>query len=479
MARLLVSDGTVAKQAGSYKIAQNGVVKPILRACVAENGIVRQYWPTTSPSTDPRIVWNTTAFTVTESVQDPLDAEASIVFTRSLGTYQYDAYPLADVAGQYLAPALDGTASDDAKFYIKVDQVSGTALTGTLGSWVDLNSAATLTWSLDQTVVGTLSATANISIKDAAGITVVKLVTFSSSVVSESDIVWSTTQYDLVEIKESADADCVLTFNPLGYATGEADTSGSFNEAWHVDSPNLGVQTIFDRNGDEIVDRFGDVINSRDTDANEFSIKATLVSGTAPTGSALATVLPLNVLREWTLLATTGENLSCELDIEIDTVPTSAPIVKTITMNSQRTDASATPVWNTNAWTLTDSGFKQELALLGDVTVSFPLAANATATIQNTNGSDETYNVAWLPAGETASDYELRVSQVSGSATLTSHTDGVWYNAGTQRDFVIEYATLATARTSVFTVSVRKIGDLAVDKTMTINVAEDNGGAPP
>ena len=337
MSRLLVSDGLLAKQAGKYKIVIGGVVKPILRACAVKDGIVRQYWPTVEPSTDPRIAWDTTALTVTRSRQDPADSNAIINFNRLHGLYTYTNYPDAGGYGDYLSPALDGTAGDDGKYFIKVDQTSGTALTGTLGSWIDLNSATDFVWQLTEASIGTLSATANISIKNAAGTTVIKIVNFSSTVTAASDIVWNSTQADLVEIKEAVDADCILTFNPAGWANGDADTSGSFTEDWHVDSPNLALPGLIDRFSVLIVDRLGNVIQARTSTSGDFSVKVTLVSGTAPTGSALATTLSLDTVRQWTLLSTVGENLVCALDVVVDTIPTSNPITKRITMTSQRT----------------------------------------------------------------------------------------------------------------------------------------------
>jgi hypothetical protein len=47
MARLLVSNGTLAKQAIVYKIVINGIVVPIVKAVGVKDGVVRQYWPTT------------------------------------------------------------------------------------------------------------------------------------------------------------------------------------------------------------------------------------------------------------------------------------------------------------------------------------------------------------------------------------------------------------------------------------------------
>ena len=481
--RLLVSDGTLAQEAQplAFKIAVGGVVKQILKASCVENGIVRQFWPPQAGAGDPRIVWTSDALIVIQSVADPIDSFASIIFTRATGGYTFKAYPNADGVGTYLSPALDGTAGDDDKYLIRVDQIGGTALTGTLATWIDLNSAATFTWSLDKTTSGTVGAVANISIAEdngagspVSGTTVVKTVTFSSEVRATSQIIWSTTQYDLVEIKESVDATCDLIFNPSGFATGDADTSGSFNEAWHQDSPNVLVRDIIDRFANQIVDRFGNIVSSR---AAEYTVNVTLVSGTAPTGSALGVDLSLDELRQWTLSATSGENLVNALDVTVSDGVT--PITKRITMNSQRTEESATPVWTTDEWTLSDVAFPQALALIVDYTITFPVAADATGRVDNASGGGVQETDAWLPGGETAADYEVMLLNTSGADGLISHTSGVWYSLVTQQQFIIQYATVAGLRTREYTASVRKIGDIAVAKVVNIITAGDDGSTPP
>ena len=58
--RWVVSDGSNAQevQSGAAKVAVGGIVKPILKACVVENGIVRQFWPPLATAGgDPRIVF--------------------------------------------------------------------------------------------------------------------------------------------------------------------------------------------------------------------------------------------------------------------------------------------------------------------------------------------------------------------------------------------------------------------------------------
>ena len=334
--RLVISDGTNAKDATRYLVAQGGVLKPILRALVAQGGILRQYWPGFDDGSDPRITWDANTINVTESVLDPADSQATITFARATGLFTYDNYPAADVVAGFLSPALDGTGADNGKYLIRAVQVSGTALVGTLGTWLDLN--ADHNWYLPRTTIGADVAVATISIAqdNGAGAPVAltqidKTVNFSSEVRSATgDIRWTTVQRDLVEIKETVDADCDLTFYPAGNAVGDADTSGAFNETWHVDYPSV-------------------------SSPGSFTVKATLVSGTAPTGYALGSALTLDAQRSWKLLATTGEDLSCELDVEVTDGVT--PVVKRVTMNSQRAAGPPTVTWTTYPWAIIDTGF--------------------------------------------------------------------------------------------------------------------------
>jgi len=481
--RLVVSDGLKAQecQPDAFKIAVGGVVKQILKASCVENGIVRQFWPPKPDASDARIVWSSGSLTVTESVADPVDSFASITFTRSTGGYSHKSYPNASSVGTYLSPVLDGSASDDNKYLIKVSQVSGTALTGTLSTWIDLNSATSFEWSLDQTVVGTLGAVANITISQdngagspISGTSVVKTVTFSSEVRDTSDIIWSPDQYDLVEIKESVDATCDIIFNPEGFVTGSADTSGSFTESWHVDSPNANIGLIFDRGGNTILDRDGSIISSRET---PYTVLVSVVSGETPVGMPIDTELTLNVVRQWTLIATSGEDLNTAIDVTVSDGTDS--VTKRITMNSVRSEDSATPVWTTDEWTLSDVAFPQALALIVDYTITFPVAADATGRVDNASGGGVQETDSWLPGGETAADYEVMVLEVDGSGGLISHTSGTWYSLATEQVFIVEFATLPSVRERDFTASIRKIGDIAVVRPVTITTAGDDGSTPP
>jgi hypothetical protein len=456
--RWVVSDGSNAQevQADAAKVAVGGVVKPIKIACVAEGGVVRQFYPPASAASgaDPRISWNTTALTVSQSAVDPLDATASITFNRSLGQYSYTTYPTGNASGSFLNPPLDGTAGDDTKYLIKVDQVSGATITGTLATWIDLNSAATLTWSLAETAVGSVTALANISIAQddgfgspAGGTTVVKAVTFLAEVTSISKIVWNTVQADLVEITEGVNADCILTFNPAGNATGSADTSGSFNVRWHTDTPAL-------------------------VDPSLFSVKTTLVSGDTPTGSALGTALSLDAVREWTLLATAGENLSCTLDVEVDTLPTSAPVVKRVTMNSNRAAVSTSNAWTTAQWQIED----EDIAGAG---ATITLGTDGVATGDADNAISPPFTENWNSAAPTPTDqalHEVRLTPVSGIAgSITGSAINTWLPLSSEVSWRVSIVPPLprVVLSYVWDVEVRRIGDLSVTKRIYIDLGTE------
>jgi len=317
--RLVVSNGTVAKVATNYKVAVGGVVKAITKACVADGGIVRQYYPYYFTGEDPRIPWDTTPLTVREQVRDPDDSIASIIFTATTGFYTYKNYPSAPAIGAFLNPPLDGTPSDDGKYLIKVVQTGGDALTGVLATWIDANTSPE--WSLDQTVIGTSSATATISVAtdDGGGSPQVttqvdKVVTFSSTVTDGGD--WSTIQRDLVEHTQGVDADCKITFSPDGLCVGDADTSGAFNETWAIEPFTAG----------------------------DYDVTVSVVSGTAPTGDTFDTPLTLDEVRSWTLATDGVEALACALDVTI------SGITKRITMDSTRTEIVNELVDPENNW---------------------------------------------------------------------------------------------------------------------------------
>ena len=443
MARWVVSDGLNAQEATVAAVAVGGVVKRIERACVVDGGIVRQFWPPAAvpDSGDQRIIWNTTPLTVIDSVNDPEDALAAITFNRDTGVYSYNNSPSSDVSGIYLNPAVTGAN----QYLIRVDQVSGTAVTGTLGAWIDINSAATHVWSLAQTLVGSASAVVDISISQDNGAgapvattTVVKRVTYNAAVQSSSFIVWTPIQRDLVEITQTEVADCVLTFNPAGFAVGDADT-GSFNEKWHINSPSAANQS-------------------------DFTVNATLVSGTAPVGSDLGVNLTLDSIREWRLAADVGENFSCELDVTVADIVSS--VTKRVTMTATYGQPDSSNVWSSDpSWLLND--------LSEGGTAGATIAIQADGTVNGTkNNLPGDLNEDWHSEAPTPSDpenYEGRLDLITGDASAVSGVLNTWF---TLPNIVwsVAKSTGATPETWTFNLSIRRIGGAALTKPITVRL---------
>ena len=314
MGRFVVSDGANAREATVYKIVVDGVVRPIQIAAGVKDGIVREYWPPSTPSEDDRIVWTTSPITVTRERIDPRESICNINFNREFGTAGYANFPYADG----YAPFLNPPTSALGEYLIRVDQVSGDVLAGPLGSWIDIHSAADHVWQLLQSGVGTLNAVANISVsKDAGGgtpdasTTVVKEVTFDCRVVDTNVISWTTLSRTAEDIKQAETADSRVIINPNGLAEGIGNTQ-SFNEYWHVDAPFS-------------------------FDSSLFTVEATLVSGDTPSGNSLGYPFPCDQTREWYLPALFDDyDLTCELDIRIDdSVPIGRGVTKRVTLHSQ------------------------------------------------------------------------------------------------------------------------------------------------
>lgn len=443
--RWVVSDGTFAQQVSAARIAIGGVVKDIPAALVSHEGFARKFFPTAGGLADSRIVWDTTALTVTKTAIDPEDSSAIITFNRDTGLYTYNDSPDADVSGVYLNPPVTGAN----QYLIKVEQVSGTALTGTLGSWIDLNSAATHEWSLDQTVVGLLGAVGDISIAADAGggvpdlaTIVTKAVTFSSEVTAGAGIAWSDVARALVEETESVDADCDLIFNPDGSCVGSADTSGAFNENWHSDAPSPAAP-------------------------GDFTVNATLVSGTAPAGSALATNLTLDTVRQWTLLATSGEDLTCALDITVSDGVDS--ITKRVTMNSVRSSDASDNTWTTTQWQLVDTDTSAPVG-----TVNINADGSATGTIESPPQTEETE--AWnsaSPAAPDPEDYEVFLHNVAGLAGLIAGSDiETWIPLSVNRSWSVTI-TSGLYREWVWDISIRRVGRVAVTKRVYVDLGTE------
>ena len=460
--RWVVAIDYVAQEVWKAKVAVDGVVKPITSAVCAMDGVARQFFPTAAGSLPPqRIVWTSDALTVTDIVANPLDAAATITLTRDSGTYQYSNDPNADGFGTFLNPPLSGEVADDGKYLIKFDQISGDTVSMPVSAWIDLNDTNLQSATLSNLLGGDSSGVIDISIAEdngagspESGTTVTKRVTFIANVTAETYINWSNSQNDLVEIKSGEDADCVLIFNPDGSAAGQADTSGSFTENWHVNAPTV-------------------------VDPENFTVTATLVSGTAPTGSSLATILTLDEVRSWTLTATEGEDLSCELDVKVDDlVPAGNDVTKRVTMNSVRSTPIPEPDWDTTAWSCTDAGFPQSVGLLIDVHLTF--AADGTAKLEAESNSmplTEFETGTWLSgfSGD-LNDYECMIQNINGGGITTGQTEGQWVRMA--EVFTVEYTTLTQARTYTFDANVRKVGGLATTKVITVDIIKKATGAP-
>ena len=449
--RLVTSNGLIAQESLGYQVAVDGVVKPIKSAFVAKGGIVRQYWPVPPgpfPVPCPRNQWSTTPITVYEEVADPDDAFASLVFTRATGLVTYDNFPDDDISFEYTSPPLDGTPGDDEILLIRVDQVSGTALTGTLGTWIDMNSAATLTWSLDRLTEGVNNAVAQVKIgcDDGFGVPIVgsqiaKEVTFIASVgPTGTKVVWSTFPRDLVEIKEAENADCILTFNPSGYAVGDADTSGAFTDPWHEDQPVV-------------------------TDPENFTVNCTLVSGTAPTGSALATNLDLDVVRSWTLLATSGQDLVCELNVTVSDGVES--VTKRVTMHSQYVLPPSSNVWTRIPHFIIEDPIASGTAG-GTITMSNDGIGYGYKLTGPTLEEQEDWN-SQAPTPTDPENYEVALVWISGvknywTGDVISFTGTpIWLSLDTTRSWTWTRPGSVYLE-AVFDIWVRRIGEAGIDK---------------
>ena len=437
--RWLTSDGYNVIEHTVAKIAVNGVVKRITKGVVSHEGVNRQFWPPAAGTNDPRNLWTDAPITVSQLVDDPTDSFARITFTRSSGLYSYDQHPDADGQALYLNPPLDGTVADDGIYEIRVDQTGGDALTGTLGAWIDLNSAASFDWSLDQTVVGSGTATANISIRGNS-VTVVKPVTFLSEVRATTTVTWTALQRDLETITQGADALCVLRFNPDGTATGIADT-GSFSENWHRDAPNV-------------------------TDPENYTVNTTVTSGDDPIGNELAADLTLDSVREWTLIAGTEQDLSNNLSVVVSDGVVSA--TKVVTMHSQRITAPTESVWTADSWVLTDV-WDTGVGPAG-VSISVDTDGYVRATKNNAPGGE---TEAWHSEAPTPSDpenYEARLDLVTGDSGLVSGSLSVWTNLEFGTGWSVS-ATTGEINVLTFNLSIRRIGDNTTTKPIRITLS--------
>jgi len=461
--RLAVSDGNTVRDVVDYKVAVDGKVKDIIAAAVVDKGIVRKYWkPWTDPTApEQRIVWDTTEIYVRDHAYYNLTVVSKIGFTRSNGVYTYDSHPEHPKFAQFIAPPLDGTPDDNGKFLIRAKQVSGTALTGVMDTWIDLNVAATVQWSLDHTGIGDTTAIATIEIGQDSGdgtpitYTIIKkTINFYAEVTGLSGIAWSSLRRDLVEIKEAVNADCELVFAPTGFANGKADTSGAFTEAWAA-GPSW--------------------------DAADFTVHLQKISGDTLTGSPVGVDLPLHVAQSWKLEAAAGEDKSCEMHVSV-AMTGGAVASKIVSMHSKYdpVDPPIPPVWEGDEWNLSDVGHGQVLASNVFAHAIFQTDGTAIGRIDNSNYDAIQETDTWLPVGENNADYEVMIQSVAGSTLITSHTYGVWYSLANEQHILFEGITLPKIKHFSYTLSIRKVGSLAAVRAYVVTVtgAIDDGTDP-
>ena len=262
-------------------------------------------------------------------------------------------------------------------------------------------------------------------------------------------------QRDLVEITESVDADCDLVFNPDGTANGFASTSGSFVENWNSTAPET-------------------------PNPADFTVRFTLISGTAPTGATLGVDLTLDEVRQVKLLATTGENLSCALDVLVSGGAISE--TKRVTMNSVRNIPIPDPAWTTDEWTCTDAGYTQGAGLDVSVYVEFNIDGTATLNMDGFTMPLTLFETDdWFdgppPTPLELNDYEVLCNPRSGGRI--AGTFNTWLRMTETRNFTIGYVTfLKKARSYTFTLSVRAVGGIAIKKNVTVTVIKSDGTTP-
>ena len=354
---LIAEAGLITLVGGTVEAGTNPVISVNVTSDLADtysntSSVLSSSLPDAGPATADlvvsakivkRITWTSDPILVKKWSNNPIVAVAAIIFYRDTGLYSYNNHPDQNIVEQYVNPPLVDTV-DDGLLLIRVDQTSanGATITGTLGAWIDLNQTL-LTWSLDQSVPGLLTETADITIAEndglgapIAGTDIVKPVTFESGQTPpDTKIDWTTVQRDLETITTAENAVCHFIVNQAGNAVGTA-TEGSFNDTWHED---------YER-----------TVPDLPSDPPEFTVSVNLVSGDAPTGNTFDTPLELDAGNySWTLVAEAGEEKECVLDVTI--ADTYSSVVKRVTMYSEYTVAASSNVWESlPAWYLDDTG---------------------------------------------------------------------------------------------------------------------------
>jgi hypothetical protein len=123
----------------------------------------------------------------------------------------------------------------------------------------------------------------------------------------------------------------LTTPRTVSYASGGIFTAVA---GYRVDSDSF-IYTAANFNGVYSVQEQWD---SNPTTVGNYEVRATLVSGNTPSGSALSTWLVLSSDRTWELSASPGNLLTCVLTIEVrDTATSTVRATATVTLNADAT----------------------------------------------------------------------------------------------------------------------------------------------
>jgi len=459
--RLVTSHDGKSKDGLRYLVAFNGINEPIVRALVAKDGVLEQYWPPLA-NVDPNIEWDSTQLQVTNFTTLAGQPSIARIDFIDAGTYTYSDDPddATDItAGPFNWLGIAVTAIE--QYIIRADFFDGGD--NWLGddpfdTWVDAFGG--VIFGVQETVQGDQPLTLDIhvaavdpgqlpTLSPLAGSDVIKRVLFSAIVTEANDIAWSNDPWTVQRDTIAADALCVLTLKNDGTASAVGDNIETGD--WHVDAPSP-------------------------ANPETFNVTTTLFSGDAPTGDPLGVSLDLGTTRAWTLTSALGDGIkTCVLDVAVDDgVDT---VIRRVTMTSERVEGLPNKV----VWTDTD----RSINALSPPLSTDDAVATLTMNLSGTGvGAVTPFGVGFsedwhedAPAAGNPDDNEVKLVVVSGDSPTTG-TVGVFLNLGSTQTWTLEADGLQVVfKQGFWDVTVRQVGNAAsaVTKRIVVQAVSETG----
>jgi len=449
----IVDERFTVQTTEQFLIALNGVANLVAEGYIADQGVVRQFWPSTLGVDDPIIMTTDANLSYATGEVGQGEVRALCNYDARTGRLVLSNEDTVYYSG-VLAPPPRGAGQYVCRFTI----VSGDLVTHfTDDTWHDVFEEGNLgvfeNYLLNANPVQSFlegEGTFSIAVDDGAGApvggTIVsKTINFKAELVGDN-LSFTTAPWSLTDVQYNEPAFCVLLSVPSGF--------GSANEAFFTGNEHL----------QEVIREIYAV-----EWGPQFTVQVDVVAGTV-TGDATGVALSTDVARRWRVDAT-DPNTSTSATVNVTYSDGVQTVVKQVTLLAQYDWEGATPDPDDPSEISAD--FTQ-FDLIEDVVVDAGDTARTTINFLPDgtvtaggliSGSDSNFPQIWNTTSPTVTnpeDYEIRLEWVSGTYPTSGVVDQ-WLNLSSQRSWYLEAILLPggnrlITKIAEYNISIREVG---------------------